>query len=106
MRKSVWIMVCAVLCVVMTTSLFSCEIKGNEEETTTTENETFALTAENLSEYRIIVSERISKELSDATSFLRGYIKSITGTEPEIKTDFVVEGSDIYKTQIGARNCE
>lgn len=96
MRKSVWIMVCAVLCVVMTASLFSCEIKGNEEETTTTENETFALTAENLSEYRIIVSERISKELSDATSSLRGYIKSITGTEPEIKTDFVVEGSDIY----------
>ena len=89
------------LCGVILMALFSCATGGKEIETTaenetTAKNEIFALTIQNLSEYRIVVSERLSKELSGATTSLREYLKQITGTDPEIKSDFVVENSDIY----------
>ena len=95
MKKAVGKIVCAMLCGVILMALFSCATGGKENETTT-ENEVFALTVQNLSEYKIVVSERLSRELSGATAFLQEHIKGITGTTPEIKSDFVVKNSDIY----------
>lgn len=92
-------LLCGFLCALMLTSLFSCtifkqdELEGTESQT---EDPTFALTSENISEYKIVVPEKLMQELSGAVETLQKNIKTATGAELDIKSDYLSENSDVY----------
>ncbi len=88
--------ICIALCIITAISLFSCKGDGQEQTEDTSAEEVFALTTENISEYRIIVSDDLSEELSGAIKSLQEYIKTIIGVQLEVKSDLVVANSDKY----------
>ena len=73
---------CIVLCLIISSSFFACGFNESEEtdDTTSTtadsetENTVFALTAGNLKEYKIIVPDKLMKDLSGAVDQLQNYI--------------------------------
>ena len=97
------------LCITMLTSLFSCDMSifNPSTNTETTPNskaesdteeptDVFVLTVENLSEYRIIIPDKLTTELSEAVKSLQDHISAITGKEPEAVSDYISEDSDIF----------
>lgn len=70
----------------------------NENSSTETqqENDSVVLTRENLASYTIVVSDRADEETKKVADNLKQKMKTITGTEPKVKSDFVVEGSTVY----------
>lgn len=99
MKKTFKRLLCGTLCALMLTSLFSCGfLKQNEHNGTESETEeaVFALTVENISEYKIVVPEKLMKDLSGAVDTLQKNIKTATGAELEIKSDYLSENSDVY----------
>ena len=95
--KTVYVrVICAMLCLVMLASVFSCKKQEETESTASAESDVFALTVENLSQYQIIVAERQQQDLRASATALQADIKEITGAAPKIKSDFVVAGSAEY----------
>lgn len=80
----------------ITGSLFGCK-QSKEPDSADTEETEFALTAENLADYVIVANESKSADLSKAIRTLQGYIEKITGARPTMKSDFIAEGSDVYR---------
>ena len=70
--------------------------KKEEESSDTPTEEVFELTRELLSSYVIIIPNECSEEMGEVATLLRDQIKKVTGVEPEIKSDFLKEGSSIY----------
>ena len=70
--------------------------KKEEESSDTPTEEVFELTRELLSSYVIIIPNECSEEMGTVATLLRDQIKKVTGVEPEIKSDFLKEGSSIY----------
>ena len=71
--------------------------KKEEESSDTPTEEVFELTRELLSSYVIIIPNECSEEMGAVATLLRDQIKKVTGVEAEIKSDFIKEGSDIYR---------
>ena len=63
MKKTVLRIVCVVLCALMLTSLFACDNGGGNVE-----DEVFAVTAENLAEYKIVVPDNLAVAFEDRKS--------------------------------------
>ena len=85
--------------ILATLQLASCLVgcrNGEETDTTDTVASEFALTVENLANYVIVVNDSKTAKLSNVISTLQGHIKKITGESPEMKSDFIAEGSDVY----------
>ena len=80
MKKTISRIVCALLCALMLTSLFACDNGGGGDDV-------FALTAENLSEYKIVIPDDFAAELDDVSKTLRDGIKSLTGKNVDISDD-------------------
>ena len=70
--------------------------KGDGSETTGQET-VFEITKELLASYSVIVPDNASDEINNIAKSLCEKIKSLTGTELSMKSDFVAEGSDIYR---------
>ena len=95
MKKTVLRIVCVVLCALMLTSLFACDNGGGNVE-----DEVFAVTAENLAEYKIVVPDNLAVAFDDVAKTLRDAILNITGNSIEIKTDLIYEGSEETEYEI------
>lgn len=77
-------------------SVCGCEGKANPNDKETSETG-FALTKENLSEYKIVIPDRCDDAVRNIATQLKSRIISLSGAEAEIKSDFVAEGSDTYR---------
>ena len=95
MKKTVLRIVCVVLCALMLTSLFACDNGGGNVE-----DEVFAVTSENLAEYKIVVPDNLAVAFDDVAKTLRDEILSVTGNSIEIKTDLIYEGSEETEYEI------
>ena len=94
MKKTFLRIVCALLCAFTLTSLFACGEEGNGGK-----DDKFALTAENISEYKIVIPDDKASEFSDVAATLNDNIKSLTGKELEIKTDLINEAFGMVETE-------
>ena len=95
MKKTFLRIVCALLCVFTLTSLFACGEEGNGGK-----DDKFALTTENLAEYKIVVPDNLATEYDEISKTLRDNIKSLIGTNIEIKTDLAYDGSEETEHEI------
>lgn len=95
MKKVFSKVICVFLCVVTLVSLFACDKPDDNGKT----EEKFALTGENLSEYKIVVPDKKSSEYDEIAKSLAAEIKSITGKNVEITTDLVNEVLGITESE-------
>lgn len=95
MKKVFSKVICAFLCFVTIISLFACDKPDDNGKT----EEKFAITGENLLEYKIIVPDKKSSEYDEVAKSLGTEIKSITGKNVEITTDLVNEALGITESE-------
>ena len=100
MKKTYTRWLCALLCFAALASMFSCKKQKENEETTASEETEFALTAELLSQYQIVLAERQSQELRASATTLQGHIKTATGATLEIKSDLAAAGGGTSEYEI------
>lgn len=75
--------------------IVSCQKKPDDP--TPSEENSVEVTKELLASYTIVYPDKCSDDCKQFASTLRTSIKELTGTELEIKSDFVAEGSDVYR---------
>lgn len=95
MKKVFSRVICALLCAFTLISLFACDKPDDNGKT----EEKFALTGENLSEYKIVVPEDKAAEYEEVAKSLRTELKSVTGKDAEITTDLVNEALGINESE-------
>lgn len=76
-------------------AVVSCQKKPDDP--TPSDENSVEVTKELLASYTIVYPDKCSDECKQLASSLRTSIKELTGTELEIKSDFVAEGSDVYR---------
>ena len=96
--KRIMKLICFTLLLAMMLPLaLSCQKANKGDGSETTGQETvFEITKELLTSYSVIVPDNASDEINNIAKSLCEKIKSLTGTELSIKSDFVVEGSNTY----------
>ena len=97
MKKFIKTICIAVVLAMMLPLVLSCKKGDSEQNSDTADQEAiFEITPELLASYSMIIPDNASDEIKTVSKSLSDKIKAITGTEINIKSDFIAEGSDIF----------
>ncbi len=89
------LLVLSLALLLLLSALVGCQQNG-ASGTDGSEEQGFSLTKDNLALYSIVIPDKADDTTESVASQLSKKIKSITGSEPKIKSDFIAEGSDVY----------
>ena len=98
MKRIMRVICFTLLLAIMLPLALSCQKvdKGDGSETTGQET-VFEITKELLASYSVIVPDNASDEINNIAKSLCEKIKSLTGVDLSVKSDFVAEGSTVYR---------
>lgn len=86
-----WMVLLLVIC-----QIAGCFVSCKEKEQEEDETPAFVLTAEALKSYVIVIPTTGSEDMNSVAVSVQGMIEKAVGVKPDIKKDYLVDGSDVF----------